>query len=400
MRSKQKYSVLVVDDRDNWRELITDLLKDEFSVTSVSNYSDALKAAEKQNPPFHVVIADMRLIDYEKGNEDGLKLIKDLKDYCDMTEFIMITGYATIDSAIMAVSDLGVKKYLEKKPANGKSFDYQNFCQIVHQSAESAEKKRPKGYTDVNQNILLIEADPIWGSKIVGLLNKEGYQTSIIQDTENLESNILNYGHNYSLILLSETLASEKTLNILKQLHVKIILLTPRDVGNIFSAMQENPVITAFTLQNERFDTKEFIKFIHRALTYGSSKYISAWVAPYDQKEYSISAEVCLNVNKLYKIVLSIQDNPTKDSVGIFLLPRKEKKEDVQLHLFVHAEQIKLEPSAEIDWIISASVNPPPLCEITITPLMPGKRNILIDLDQNYRLLARILLPIIVSEPK
>lgn len=49
---KRKYSALVIDDQDNWRELLSDILEDQFEVTSVKDYESALDAIAIQRPPF------------------------------------------------------------------------------------------------------------------------------------------------------------------------------------------------------------------------------------------------------------------------------------------------------------------------------------------------------------
>jgi ActR/RegA family two-component response regulator len=389
-----KYSVLVIDDQDNWRNLLTEILEDQFDVKNASNYSEALSAIRDQNPPFHVVVTDMRLVDEEVGNEDGLRLIDYLNERGDETKTIVITGYATVASAIKAMDDLSVYKYLEKKPSKAESFDYQKFHQIVYKAAEDAEKERPEGFTDIVQHILLIESDPVWSLKLEGILKKGGYQVDVISDIKSLAINIKNSTREYVLTLVNESLANKDLLDALcnSQPDSKIILLTSRDVDNIFDAMKEYQVLTAITLKNEHFDSQKFGDFIHSILAYGSMKYVLVSINPNNQSGRFYPADLKVGVS--CKVTLSIQNEPTAGALRVFLFSKEEKKRKLQLHLFIHAEQIRFEPSTEIYWEIPLSVERPPLCEIAMTPLSPGKNTITIEIDQNHRPLGRILLPI------
>ena len=139
--SNKRYSVLVVDDQPNWCELLVDLLKEEFDVKSVKDYEDALNVIQSQTSPFHVVVTDMRLKDEVVGNEDGLKLIEYLNRQADETKTILVTGYATVDTAIRAGIRLKVYEYLQKGRSDGSNFDYQKFQQTVRDAANEAEQK-------------------------------------------------------------------------------------------------------------------------------------------------------------------------------------------------------------------------------------------------------------------
>jgi ActR/RegA family two-component response regulator len=153
----KKHSVLIVDDQKNWRELLGDLLKDEFDITYARNLEDALDAIQLQDPPFHVVITDMRLVDEEAGNEDGLKLIEYLNNRGDETKTIVITGYATVDTAVRAGIELNVSGYLKKGKSDGSDFDFGNFQQTVREAAEEAENARNQDPIDV---FVLMGFDP------------------------------------------------------------------------------------------------------------------------------------------------------------------------------------------------------------------------------------------------
>lgn len=132
----KKYSILVVDDQENWRDLLVELLKEDFDVISAKDYEDALNKIKNQNPPFYVIVTDMRLEDDEVGNEDGLKLIEYLDRRGDETKTIVVTGYATVDTAKRALSTLNAFDFLEKRPSNGDKFDTVALKKSVLRAAE------------------------------------------------------------------------------------------------------------------------------------------------------------------------------------------------------------------------------------------------------------------------
>lgn len=139
----RKYPVLVIDDQENWRELLCEILDDQFDVTCVKDYRSALAAIQRQEPPYHVVVTDMRLEDGQPGNEDGLRLAEYLNNRCSETKTILVTGYSTVFTARKALAQLGAFDYIEKYPSEGaRKFDFQQFRLIVRKAAEAAEQIR------------------------------------------------------------------------------------------------------------------------------------------------------------------------------------------------------------------------------------------------------------------
>jgi ActR/RegA family two-component response regulator len=406
---KQKYSVLVIDDQKNWRELLTEILAEQFEVISASSYDGALEAIRNQKPAFHVVVTDMRLVDDETGNENGLKLIEYLNQRGDETKTIVITGYPTIGTARQALSHLAAYDYLEKRPADGSPFDVKGFQQIVYQAAEEAEKKRPNGLTDITRNILLLEPDPVWRKKLKDSLGENGYRVHAPETDENLVFSLKNDSQRYALILINESLSDENSLASLHGLHpdTRMIMLTSRDIDPIVRAMRDYPVLlTAFNVQahnaqDEKFDTAALQEFIHGTLAYGAIKYILARIESGDQSTsvYSKHSNMYeMVVGSKYNATLSLQDTPEIGATAIWLSPREEKKGKIQLHVFVHAKQMNLGPGSEAYWNISLSDQRPRPFKFSITPQASGTNEIAIEIDQNHRWLGRIGIAINVKQ--
>jgi len=384
----KKYSILVIDDQDNWRELLVDLLDDEFDVRSTKDYESALEVIRNQNPPFHVVVTDMRLIDEKIGNEDGLKIIEYLNKRADETKTIVVTGYATLDTAKRALSTLDAYDYLEKRPSNGSSFNITEFQSIVHRAAEEVEEKRPNGFTDISYKVLVLEPDQTQRSRLGNILRKDNYRVALLESAEGLESLPDNADKDYALILVNESLATNDLFNNVQRLFPdgKIIILTLNDVGKIMEAMREYPVLTAFPMPNGELNDRDLRDVLHNALP---RKYISAQINFPNQPEQVVTKGM---VGQTYHVNLSIQDTPSQNAVGVNLMPRGSKKGKVRLRLSVHTKGIKVEPETERYWDIPLSTESPMPCYFLIIPENAGRNRITIEIEQENRWLGRISL--------
>ncbi len=99
--------VLIVDDEVRLVEAYSKKLTQEgMSISTVSSAAEAL--ALVKNEPFDVCVLDIRLTDM-----DGIGLLARLKEMQPLLEVIMLTGYASVDTAIKSMK-LGAYDYLTK----------------------------------------------------------------------------------------------------------------------------------------------------------------------------------------------------------------------------------------------------------------------------------------------
>jgi two-component system response regulator RegA len=102
--------LLLVDDDMVYCRVLGDALKKRgYEVFTTHDLATALRLAREQQPEFAVI--DLRV-----GNESGLELVKQLADMDETIRAIMLTGYASIATAVEAIK-LGAVHYLTK-PAN------------------------------------------------------------------------------------------------------------------------------------------------------------------------------------------------------------------------------------------------------------------------------------------
>ncbi len=99
--------ILVIDDEQSMRDFLSIMLKKEnYDVVAAENGDDALKAV--QSEIFDLVISDVKM-----PTMDGIELLKAVKEVSPETVVIMITAYATADTAVEAMK-LGAYDYITK----------------------------------------------------------------------------------------------------------------------------------------------------------------------------------------------------------------------------------------------------------------------------------------------
>lgn len=107
LRNKQGFRILVVDDeqmaRDNIERVI---VKDGHIVQTASNGVDALEKVKRQE--FDLIITDMKM-----DRMNGIELTENIKKAAPRTEIMLVTGFATVDSAVDAFTK-GAAYFLSK----------------------------------------------------------------------------------------------------------------------------------------------------------------------------------------------------------------------------------------------------------------------------------------------
>ncbi len=107
MSSENKIKLLIVDDEVEFLEAVSSRFElQNVDVTTASNGKEAIAAAENG-------FFDVAIVDVDMPGMTGAQLLKTLKDRHKYLEIIILTGHATIDSAVESTK-LGAFKYLEK----------------------------------------------------------------------------------------------------------------------------------------------------------------------------------------------------------------------------------------------------------------------------------------------
>ena len=129
MINEKKIKLLLVDDEINFLQPIAERLTLKgFDVIVTSNGKEAIASAEKD-------LFDVALVDFQMPGMDGTKVLKVLKERHKYLEIIMLTGYATIESAVESTK-LGAFKYLEKP------YNFDRLVEAIKEAYETRLKKK------------------------------------------------------------------------------------------------------------------------------------------------------------------------------------------------------------------------------------------------------------------
>jgi CheY-like chemotaxis protein len=103
----EKNQVLVVEDDDSFREVILGFLKKpDREISAEKNGKEAIQAL--QSHPFDLVVSDLMM-----PGADGMEVLREAKKKNPDCIVILITGYASLDSALQAIRG-GAYDYLRK----------------------------------------------------------------------------------------------------------------------------------------------------------------------------------------------------------------------------------------------------------------------------------------------
>jgi len=102
-----KIKVLLVDDEKDFIESLAERLQlRDFDVTTALNGIDALSLIQKNE--FDVIVLDVKM-----PGKDGIETLKEIKKTTQLSQIIMLTGNATVESAIQGMK-LGAYDYIMK----------------------------------------------------------------------------------------------------------------------------------------------------------------------------------------------------------------------------------------------------------------------------------------------
>ena len=102
-----KTRVLIVDDEKEFVDLVSErLTMRDYDVTACYSGEEALETVKKYN--FDIVVLDILM-----PGIDGIETLREIKRIKPLTEVILLTGHAAVDTAIEGMR-LGAYDYLTK----------------------------------------------------------------------------------------------------------------------------------------------------------------------------------------------------------------------------------------------------------------------------------------------
>jgi len=121
--------ILVVDDDEDIRKVLTTILEDEgYTVESAST---AKKAIERTRRKFY----NLALIDIRLPDMEGIELLAKMRDTTPRMRKIIITGYPTLQNAIEAVNR-GANAYILKP------FDMEQVLKTIKEELRKQQEEK------------------------------------------------------------------------------------------------------------------------------------------------------------------------------------------------------------------------------------------------------------------
>ncbi len=129
--------VLIVDDYADWRGLLSGLLERQgHLVQAVATKAEAL-AYMDENKDLDLAVLDIRLVDGDDSNEDGVHLLAEIRKRLSFTRVIMVTGYGTMETQRKAFKQYQAFDFFSKA-----QFDSEEFKKAFQEAIEQAARDR------------------------------------------------------------------------------------------------------------------------------------------------------------------------------------------------------------------------------------------------------------------
>lgn len=126
-------TVLVVDDADNWRSTLIRLLEGRgHTVYAAASYEEALVLLRRH--PIDVAVLDIRLIDSDELNQDGLRLARQVVALYPRAATILLTGF-DVPAQVAKMKAEGIVFEVLRKKQDKAEFDAAFFTALARSSA-------------------------------------------------------------------------------------------------------------------------------------------------------------------------------------------------------------------------------------------------------------------------
>ncbi|WP_333655893.1 sigma-54-dependent transcriptional regulator [Dissulfurispira sp.] len=104
---RENFRILIVDDEKSFLLLLTKILEDAgYTVKGFTDPEDAIKAVDSYSP--NLAITDLKM-----PKMSGIQLMEEIKNRNSDIDFIMVTAFATVDTAVSAMKK-GASDYITK----------------------------------------------------------------------------------------------------------------------------------------------------------------------------------------------------------------------------------------------------------------------------------------------
>ncbi|MCE9646741.1 MAG: response regulator [Chloroflexi bacterium] len=176
---------LIVEDDASWQQIMSEILTDcGLSVDLAGSLDEATALLKAQ--PHRMAVVDLSLSPNDHNNKDGLRVLEQARSLDPDCQTILLTGFATVELAVSALTDYGAFTFLRKE-----SFQRSQFKNILQRILVSAPKstggippsagpatggERPAPAGSSHRKALIVDDDAGWRSVLTELLEEAGFQ--------------------------------------------------------------------------------------------------------------------------------------------------------------------------------------------------------------------------------
>ena len=100
---ENKLTILVVEDNPAYQELYRETLGDDYNLLAFGTKQAAFSYLEDHIPD--IALVDVRLVADQRGNEDGLEVVRRIQNLGLKTPIILKSGFPTPDVNVFAILD-------------------------------------------------------------------------------------------------------------------------------------------------------------------------------------------------------------------------------------------------------------------------------------------------------
>ncbi len=170
---------LVVEDDPSWQGILSEILTDSGLTVDVAATNEAA-IEHLRSRTYRLATVDLSL-GSDHRNKDGLSVLDAVKQYAPTCVTLLLTGYATVEIAVSALTEHGAYTCLRKE-----TFNRAEFRDLVGRALASAAPARAEATNDdlplstsvsMVETALVVEDDAGWRSLLVEMLEEAGYVT-------------------------------------------------------------------------------------------------------------------------------------------------------------------------------------------------------------------------------
>src|SRR5512139_1068979 len=178
---------LVVEDDRSWGQIISEILSDcGLAVDVATTLDDATLQLKSQS--HRVAVVDLSLSPNDHNNYDGLRVLDAVRRLDPNCRAILLTGFATVELAVTALTDYGAFTFLRKESFHRSQFRDIVYRILVSPPAPSSQasasvsmatlspRGQPKPPRLSHEKALVVEDDAGWRSILEELLTDAGFQ--------------------------------------------------------------------------------------------------------------------------------------------------------------------------------------------------------------------------------